>query len=124
MHSQIKWRLKVMPPPMLKLTWIYLSSIYPCGDEFRFYVLFRLNSTNNIPAITKIPIATPIRIGCDDEFDGSDGMGFVDVPTVMSKVSDFTTVPVIPVVTSSSYACLLYTSDAADEEDSVDLGGW
>ena len=22
-----------------------------------------------------------------------------------------------------SYACLLYTSDAADEEDSVDLGG-
>eukprot|EP00658_Telonema_sp_P-2_P027587 TRINITY_DN21284_c0_g1_i2.p1 TRINITY_DN21284_c0_g1~~TRINITY_DN21284_c0_g1_i2.p1 ORF type:complete len:303 (+),score=64.14 TRINITY_DN21284_c0_g1_i2:192-1100(+) len=24
---------------------------------------------------------------------------------------------------SSSYACLLYTSDAADEEDSVDLGG-
>src|SRR5664280_2578691 len=26
-------------------------------------------------------------------------------------------------VMSISYACLLYTSDAADEEDSVDLGG-
>src|SRR5664280_3826432 len=27
------------------------------------------------------------------------------------------------VVTGQSYFCLLYTSDAADEEDSVDLGG-
>ncbi|GAB5799344.1 hypothetical protein JMUB7513_27630 [Staphylococcus aureus] len=26
-------------------------------------------------------------------------------------------------LTSVSYNCLLYTSDAADEEDSVDLGG-
>ena len=26
-------------------------------------------------------------------------------------------------LSSSNYGCLLYTSDAADEEDSVDLGG-
>eukprot|EP00656_Telonema_subtile_P011561 TRINITY_DN15723_c0_g1_i1.p2 TRINITY_DN15723_c0_g1~~TRINITY_DN15723_c0_g1_i1.p2 ORF type:complete len:100 (-),score=6.36 TRINITY_DN15723_c0_g1_i1:15-314(-) len=28
-----------------------------------------------------------------------------------------------PAHTKGSYTCLLYTSDAADEEDSVDLGG-
>ena len=29
----------------------------------------------------------------------------------------------IPELKASVYSCLLYTSDAADEEDSVDLGG-
>ena len=33
------------------------------------------------------------------------------------------TIQQVPVVQKLDSACLLYTSDAADEEDSVDLGG-
>ena len=31
--------------------------------------------------------------------------------------------PIGPIRAASSYSCLLYTSDAADERSSVDLGG-
>src|SRR5664280_3551376 len=33
------------------------------------------------------------------------------------------TAPMEPTISAFRYPCLLYTSDAADEEDSVDLGG-
>ena len=45
-----------------------------------------------------------------------EGEGFEPSKT---EVNGFTARPIWPLW----YPCLLYTSDAADEEDSVDLGG-
>src|SRR5674536_102274 len=42
-------------------------------------------------------------------------------PTVIEEVWSF--IPHMPCPASYPLSCLLYTSDAADEEDSVDLGG-
>jgi len=52
-------------------------------------------------AIAKKPIITHIMTGCDNEFDGNDGTGFVVVPTANLQVSDFATAPITPVFTSS-----------------------
>ena len=43
----------------------------------------------------------------------------------MLELSIYESIPhlLAPVVTDMSKACLLYTSDAADERSSVDLGG-
>src|SRR5665648_494809 len=50
-----------------------------------------------------------------------DGYGLDDKPERM-KAKEYNAI--IPRLGSNlSYCCLLYTSDAADEEDSVDLGG-
>ena len=42
-----------------------------------------------------------------------------DMYAMINKASD----PLISKIEGIVKACLLYTSDAADEEDSVDLGG-
>src|SRR5664279_6598868 len=50
------------------------------------------------------------------------GFGRIEVPVVWTR-SALTGSDKIAAVISRSCICLLYTSDAADEEDSVDLGG-
>src|SRR5665648_1248391 len=47
----------------------------------------------------------------------------VDVGTSSVKATIFNGEVELVHESSSNYPCLLYTSDAADEEDSVDLGG-
>src|SRR5665648_1305141 len=50
------------------------------------------------------------------------GLPFAAALTSTCLVAGVMTI-IMGLFTNRAYACLLYTSDAADEEDSVDLGG-
>src|SRR5664280_1762748 len=52
--------------------------------------------------------------------DENIGICFTHPNSRVNKISGMAGVPLHP---TQLYSCLLYTSDAADEEDSVDLGG-
>ena len=53
----------------------------------------------------------------------ADSDGWLSVP-VMNRVAEILNIKPIEVYeVASFYSCLLYTSDAADERSSVDLGG-
>src|SRR5664280_3746949 len=64
----------------------------------------------------------------DRTWDSSDRMFNVASPAARTwmvplKVPEWKTLPPLDDGDVRSRSCLLYTSDAADEEDSVDLGG-
>src|SRR5665648_1271909 len=82
-----------------------------------------------------LPIKTPCH-GCDlyrspiKRPIGSDNLSAIIILLVfclykpLSSGNVFTKKRISPIeIRKKNYLCLLYTSDAADEEDSVDLGG-
>eukprot|EP00658_Telonema_sp_P-2_P013367 TRINITY_DN1505_c0_g1_i4.p1 TRINITY_DN1505_c0_g1~~TRINITY_DN1505_c0_g1_i4.p1 ORF type:complete len:151 (-),score=39.45 TRINITY_DN1505_c0_g1_i4:99-551(-) len=81
-----------------------LAEVPAAADVFE-YIRFR---GSDIQDLTVCDSPTPAQVPAD--------------PAIVSSQAPPVPAPA-PVQTAPSVGCLLYTSDAADEEDSVDLGG-